>query len=210
MTTARAWSMFSRLASAASASTDPDRAIRPSNTAHSSSAIGVTASITSSDGSWRSRVLSLPRASIFPIRPRAQAADVATRWSRSSRRSIKSEISCGNGRAQRHASARMRGSASRSSRHRAPGDKTVPRFAAALTATCNPGPCTTARSIISETACAASHPPMMVRASMAAIGDHAASAEPGEAAAQRGKCRHGRGKPSPPGFGDELAALAKS
>jgi len=45
---------------------------------------------------------------------------------------------------------------------------------------------------------------------MAAIGDHAASAEPGEAAAQRGKCRHGRGKPSPPGFGDELAALAKS
>jgi hypothetical protein len=93
MTTARAWSMFSRLASAASASADPDRAIRPSNTAHSSSAIGDTASITSSDGSSRSRDLSLPRASSFPIRPSAQAADVATRWSRSSRRSIKSRIS---------------------------------------------------------------------------------------------------------------------
>ena len=169
MMTARAWSMFSRLARAESDSTDPDRAIRPSNTAHSSSAIGDVASITSSDGSSRSRLLSLPRASILPIRPRAQAADVATPWSRSSRRSIKSRISSASGRAQRHASARMRGSACRNSWHNASSDRTDPRRAAALNATCNPGPCTTARSIISDTACAASRPPMMARASIAAV-----------------------------------------
>ena len=42
------------------------------------------------------------------------------------------------------------------------------------------------------------------------LGDHAASAEPGEAAAQRGKRRHGRGESPAPGFGNELAALGKS
>ena len=160
--------MFSRLAKAASASTDPDRAIRPSNTVHSPSAIGDVASITSSDASPRSRLFSLARASILPIRPRAQAADVATPWSRSSRSSIKSRIISGNGRAQRHASARMRGSACRNSWHNASGDRTEPRRAAAPTASSNPGPCTTARSIISDTACAASRPPMMARASIAA------------------------------------------
>ena len=49
----------SRLASAASARIDLDRAIRPSNTTHSASAIDEIASITSADGSSRSRLLSL-------------------------------------------------------------------------------------------------------------------------------------------------------
>jgi hypothetical protein len=51
---------------------------------HSSSAIGDIASSTSSDGSSRSRLLSLLRASILPIRPRARAADAATPWSTAS------------------------------------------------------------------------------------------------------------------------------
>ncbi len=168
MATARTWSVFSRLISAASARTDLDRAIRPSNTAHSSSAIDDTASIASSDGSSRNRLLRIGRASILPIRPRADAADVATLRSRSSRRSIKIKINSGNGRAQRQASARMPGSACRISCRKASGDRVEPRRAAALTAICNVGPCTTARSIISDTASAASRPPIMARPSIAA------------------------------------------
>src|ERR1700730_19293348 len=71
---ALASSILSRLASAASARIDLDRAIRPSNTTHSASAIDEIASITSSDGSSRSRLLSLERASVLPIRPSAHAA----------------------------------------------------------------------------------------------------------------------------------------
>src|SRR5260370_6456425 len=66
--------------------------MRPSNTAHSSSAIDDTASMTSSDGSSRSRPLRTGRVSLLPIRPRADAADTATLRSRSSRRSIRIKI----------------------------------------------------------------------------------------------------------------------
>jgi hypothetical protein len=84
---ALARSILSRLASATSARIDLDRAIRPSNTTHSASAIDEIASITSADGSSRSRLLSWERASILPIRPSAHAADIATPPLRSSRRS---------------------------------------------------------------------------------------------------------------------------
>jgi hypothetical protein len=168
MATARSSSTFSRLLSASSAKTELDRAIRPSNTKHSSSAIDETTSITSSDGSSCSKLLRKGRDSVLPIRPRASAADVTTLRSRSSRRSIKIEINSGNGRAQRQASARIPGSACRNSPRKASGDSSEPRRAAALTAICNVGPCTTARSIISETACAASRPPIMARPSNAA------------------------------------------
>jgi len=167
MVNARWSSTFSRPLSAASAKAELDRAIRPSNTKHSSSAIDATASITSSDGSSSSKLLRIGRASILPIRPRANAADVTTVRSRSSRRSIKIEISSGNGRAQRQASALIAGSACRNSLRKASGDSSEPRRAAALTAICNVGPCTTARSIISETACAASRPPIAARPSNA-------------------------------------------
>jgi hypothetical protein len=167
MVRARAWSEFSKLTSAALARTDPDRAIRPSKTAHSSSTIDDTASITSSAGASRSSALRMGRASIFPIRPRANAADVATLRSMSSRRSIKIKINSGNARAQRQASARVEGAASCSSIRSASDDKVEPRRAAALIAICKVGPCTTARSIISETACAALRPPITARASIA-------------------------------------------
>jgi hypothetical protein len=129
MVTARSSSTFSRLLSAASAKTEPDRAIRPSNTKHSSSAIDDTASITSSDGSSCSKVLRMRRDSILPIRPRANPADVTTLRSRSSRRSIKIEINSGNGRAQRQASARIPGWACRNSLRKASGDSSEPRRA---------------------------------------------------------------------------------
>jgi len=165
---ALASSILSRLASAASARIDLDRAIRPSNTTHSASAIDEIASITSSDGSSRSRLLSLERASVLPIRPSAHAADIATPRLRSSRRSIRSKISSGNGRAQRQALARTTGSGCCNSCRKAADDKREPRRAAALSAICNPGPCATARSIVSETASAASRPPIRARASIAA------------------------------------------
>src|SRR5258707_2318188 len=92
MPAARASSTFSRLMRAASARAGLDRAMRPSNTAHSSSAIDDTASMTSSDGSSRSRPLRTGRVSLLPIRPRADAADTATLRSRSSRRSIRIKI----------------------------------------------------------------------------------------------------------------------
>ena len=82
--------------------------------------------------------------------------------------SVKIKINSGNGRAQRQASARMPGSPCRNSRRKASGDRGEPRRAAALTAICNVGPCTTARSIISDTACAASRPPIVARPSIAA------------------------------------------
>ena len=120
------------------------------------------------DGSSRSRLLSLERASILPIRPSAHAADIATPRSRSSRRSIRSEISS----RQRTGAATSIGSNGwlgvSQQLPQGSDDKLEPRRAAALTAICNPGPCTTARSIISETACAASRPPIMARASIAA------------------------------------------
>ena len=168
MVRARAWSAFSKPTSAALARTDPERAIRPSKTAHSSSTIEDAASITSSAGASRSSPLRVGRASIFPIRPRANAADVATLRSMSSRRSIKIKISSGNARAQRQASARIGGWASRSSIRSASDDRIEPRRAAALTAICKVGPCTSARSIISETASAALRPPITARASIAA------------------------------------------
>lgn len=135
---------------------------------HSSSAIDDTASITSSDGSSCSSLLRMGRASILPIRPRADAADVATLRSRSSGRSIKIRIKSGNGRAQRQASARIVGSACRNRRRKASGDRVEPRRAAALTAIGNVGSCTTARSIISETAFAASRSPIIASPSIAA------------------------------------------
>ena len=92
---ARWWSILSNASSAASDKAGLDRAIRPSRTIHSSSAIGDTASITSSDGSILNRPASIGRASIPPICPRAYAADLATASFRSSRRSIIAAMSSG-------------------------------------------------------------------------------------------------------------------
>jgi hypothetical protein len=65
---ARGWSMSSRALSAASDKAGSVRAIRPSCTIHSSSAIEDTASITSSDGSSRNNLASIGRASILPLK----------------------------------------------------------------------------------------------------------------------------------------------
>jgi hypothetical protein len=84
------------------------------------------------------------------------------------RSSTKIKMTSGSGRAQRQASARTLGSACCSRRLTASGERVEPRRAAALTATGNIGPCTAARSINCETACAASRPPIMASASIAA------------------------------------------
>jgi hypothetical protein len=112
---ARGWSMFSNALSAASDKGDVDRAMRPSRTMHSSSAMTDTASITSSEGPWRNRLASIGRASILPICPSAHAAALATARFRSSRRSIITDMSSGRRQAQRHALARTSGAASRKS-----------------------------------------------------------------------------------------------
>jgi len=144
------------------------RATRPSRTTHSSSAIDVTASITSSDGSLCSRLLSVARASVRPICPSAQAADLATDRSRSSRRSTNTAIRSGKGRVQRQASARMLGSACRSSQRKTSTESVERSRVAARNAIPSPGPRTTARSINSATASAASRPPIMASACSAA------------------------------------------
>ena len=158
MALARGWSMSSRALSAASDKAGSVRAIRPSCTIHSSSAIEDTASITSSDGSSRNNLASIGRASILPICPRAKAADLATPWFRSSSRSIITEMSSGRRRAQPQALARIPGSGCRSRDRKMSVGRVEPIRAAVLAARLSAGPCTTPRTISCDTACAASRP----------------------------------------------------
>jgi len=150
--------MSSRALSAASDKAGSVRAIRPSCTIHSSSAIEDTASITSSDGSSRNNLASIGRASILPICPRAKAADLATPWFRSSSRSIITEMSSGHRRAQPQALARIPGSGCRSRDRKMSVGRVEPIRAAVLAARLSAGPCTTPRAISRDTACAASRP----------------------------------------------------
>ena len=165
---ARWWSILSNASSAASDKAGLDRAIRPSRTIHSSSAIGDTASITSSDGSILNRRASIGRASIPPICPRAYAADLATASFRSSRRSIIAAMSSGRRQAQRQALARMSGSACRRRDSKTSAGRLARSCAATPTARPSAGPCTTPRTINLEIACAASRPPITASARRAA------------------------------------------
>ena len=165
---ARWWSILSNVFSARSDKSGVDRAIRPSSTMHSSSATDDTASITSSEGSSRNRLASVGRASILPICPRAHAADLATVWLRSSRRSIISAMSSGCRQAQQHALARMSGSACRRKVRMTSAGSMACSCAATATARPNVGPCTTPRTISRDTACAASRPPIAASARRAA------------------------------------------
>ncbi len=166
---ARWWSIFSNALRAASDKAGLDRAIRPSRTIHSSSAIGDTASITSSDGSSLNRPASMGRASILPICPRAHAADLTTASFRSSRRSIIATMSSGRRQAQRQALARMSGSAYRRRDSKTSAGRLALSCAATATARPSTGPCTTPpRTINRDSACAASRPPIAASARRAA------------------------------------------
>ena len=122
--------------------------MRPSRTMHSSSATEDTASITSSEGPSRNRLASIGRASVLPICPRAHAADLATMWFRSWRRSIITAMSSGRRQAQRQALARMSGSACRRRDRKTSTGRVACSCAATVTARPSVGPCTTpARSI---------------------------------------------------------------
>ena len=165
---ARWWSILSNASSAASDKAGLDRAMRPSRTMHSSSATGDTASITSSDGSSRNRRAIIGRASILPICPRAHAADLATAWFRSSRRSIIAAINSGRRQAQRQALARMSGSACRRRDSKTSDGRLARSCAATATARPSAGPCTTPRTINRDSACAASRPPITASARRAA------------------------------------------
>ena len=167
---ARGWSISSSAWGAASDRLGSVRAIRPSCTMHSSSAIDETASITSPQGSSRNSLARIGRASVRPIRPRAHAADLATPRFRSSRRSIITAISSGCRRAQPHALARIPGSACRRRDSTTSTGRVEPIRAAVLTAKFNAGPCTTPRTINCATACAAPPPPIIARAFSAAAG----------------------------------------
>ena len=157
---ARGSSILSNVLSAASDKADVDRAMRPSSTMHSSSATDDTASNTSSEGSSRNRLASVGRASILPICPRAHAAELATAWLRSSRRSIITAMSSGCRRAQRQALARMSGSVCRRKDRKMSDGRVACSCAATATARPSAGPCTTPRTINRETACAASRLPI--------------------------------------------------
>ncbi len=142
--------------------------MRPSRTIHSSSATDDTASITSSDGSSRNRLAIIGRASILPICPRAHAADLATAWFRSSRRSIITAISSGRRQAQRQALARMSGSTCRRRDPKTSAGRLACSCAATATARPSAGPCTTPRTTNRDTACAASRLPITASARKAA------------------------------------------
>jgi hypothetical protein len=125
---------------------------------------------------------------------------------------VKIKINSGNARAQRQASARIDGSTSRSSSRRASDERVEPRRAAALIAICKVGACTTARSIISETAwrriTAANHGKSFNGGSLFA--DFALSTEPCETAAQIGKLRNRRGEPPASCLNGEIVRISKS
>ena len=165
---ARWWSILSNVSSAASDKAGVDRAMRPSRTMHSSSATEDTASITSSEGPSRNRLASIGRASVLPICPRAHAADLATAWFRSSRRSIITAMSSGRRQAQRQALARMSGSACRRRDRKTSAGRLACSCAATATARPSAGPCTTLRTINRDTACAASRLPITASARRAA------------------------------------------
>ena len=74
--------MLSRASSAASTRSGLVRAMRPRITRHSSSAIALVASMTSAQGACWSNRSRIGRTSILPIRPREQAASLATTKSR--------------------------------------------------------------------------------------------------------------------------------
>lgn len=165
---ARWWSILSNVFSAASDKAGLDRAMRPSRTMHSSSATDDTASITSSEGSARNRPASIGRASILPICPRAHAADFATAWFRSSRRSVITAMSPGRRQAQRQALARTSGSACRRRDRKTSSGSVACSCAATATARPSAGPCTTPRTINRDIACAASRLPITASARRAA------------------------------------------
>ena len=78
-------------------------------------------------------------------------------------------MTSGPGRASRHASARIAGSAWRSNVSTIAGGKREPSRAALLTAWASVGPCTQPLLMIRATACAESGPPIAASASSAAI-----------------------------------------
>ena len=165
---ARWWSILSNVLSAASDKAGIDRAIRPSRTMHSSSATEDTASINSSEGSSRNRLASIGGASILPICPSAHAADFATAWFKSSRRSVITAMSSGRRQAQLQALARMSGSACRRRDRKTSTGRVACSCAATVTARHSVGPCTASRTINRDTACAASRLPITASACRAA------------------------------------------
>jgi hypothetical protein len=118
--------------------------------------------------SSRNNLANIGRSSILPICPRAHAADLATPWFRSSKRSIITEMSSGRRRAQPQTLARIPGSGCRSRDRNTSAGRVEPIPAAVLTARFSAGPCTTPRTINRDTACAASRPPITPSARSAA------------------------------------------